>query len=210
VVGVTTVAARLLRQARDHAGLTQAELARRSGTSQSAISAYEAGRKDPTASTLARLLAGAGIRLAVERPPADMREFLRTNGAALPPRDTLVACGSRIARGEDASFVVREFLDGDALAERVVGSAAVPPLVADEPAATGDRRVDALLGGLAEHLALRHGFARPAWCVAPTRFLDAWWFPHARRAFDAIAVRDAPAAFRRRGVFLHPSSLERV
>lgn len=38
-------------------------MARRAGTSQPVISAYEHGRRDPTISTLRRLLAAAGARL---------------------------------------------------------------------------------------------------------------------------------------------------
>jgi len=73
----------------------------------------------------------------------------------------------------------------------------------------GRPAVDALLAGLAEHLAATFGHERPDWVTAPTRFLDHWWLPHGRRGFDALALRDAPAAFRRRGVMLHPSMLER-
>ena len=56
----------LLREARQHAGLTQAELARRSATRQSAVSAYETGRRGPSIPTLARLLAAAGFELRLE------------------------------------------------------------------------------------------------------------------------------------------------
>lgn len=54
-----------LRAARRRAGLTQRALAERARTSQAAIAAYEAGRKDPTAGTLVRLLAATGSRLVV-------------------------------------------------------------------------------------------------------------------------------------------------
>lgn len=54
-----------LRAARTRAGLTQAALARRAGTSQATISAYEHGRKEPSVATLARLLAATGSRLTV-------------------------------------------------------------------------------------------------------------------------------------------------
>ena len=56
----------LLRTARRDAGLTQSELARRGGTSQATLSAYESGAKVPSAETLARLLAAAGARLTTE------------------------------------------------------------------------------------------------------------------------------------------------
>ena len=54
----------LIRDARGRAGLTQAELAELSGTSQATLCAYERGGKTPSADTLARVLAAAGMRLA--------------------------------------------------------------------------------------------------------------------------------------------------
>jgi transcriptional regulator with XRE-family HTH domain len=55
-----------LRNAREKAGLSQAELATRAGTSQATISAYESGGKAPSVATLDRLLGAMGSRLAVE------------------------------------------------------------------------------------------------------------------------------------------------
>lgn len=55
---------------RRSAGLTQAELARRSGTSQATISAYEHGTKTPSSATLIRLLAATGRRLTTARGTA--------------------------------------------------------------------------------------------------------------------------------------------
>ncbi len=46
--------------------MTQAALARRAGTSQATISAYENRRKRPSLSTLSRLLAATGAQLTVE------------------------------------------------------------------------------------------------------------------------------------------------
>ena len=50
---------------RRRSGLTQADLARRAGTSQPVVSAYEHGRRDPTFGTLRRLVAAGGERLVV-------------------------------------------------------------------------------------------------------------------------------------------------
>lgn len=55
-----------IRGARRRAGLTQAELAARIGTSQATLSAYENGRKRPSVRTFERLLAATGSRLVVE------------------------------------------------------------------------------------------------------------------------------------------------
>lgn len=66
-----TVAAGLIRLARDKAGLTQSELAERAGASQQAISAYETGRKEPTLPTLQRLAAAAGFEMRIRLEPID-------------------------------------------------------------------------------------------------------------------------------------------
>jgi transcriptional regulator with XRE-family HTH domain len=54
---------RLLEHVRRRSGLTQHELARRAGTSQPVISAYERGHRDPTYGTLRRLVAAGGAEL---------------------------------------------------------------------------------------------------------------------------------------------------
>ena len=65
----------LLGLVRDSAGLTQAELARRAGTSRPTLSAYEHGRKSPTVATFARLLSEAGWELAAE-PHVSFTQYL--------------------------------------------------------------------------------------------------------------------------------------
>lgn len=56
---------RLLVRAREDAGLTQADLAARAGTSRPTLSAYEHGRKSPSLDTAARILGEAGFDLAL-------------------------------------------------------------------------------------------------------------------------------------------------
>ncbi len=53
----------LVREARTRAGLSQRELARRAGTAQSVVARIELGHTDPSAGTLAKLLAAAGFEL---------------------------------------------------------------------------------------------------------------------------------------------------
>jgi len=67
----TTVATAgaLLREARLRSGLTQAELARRAGVTQSVISAYESGRRQPALTTLASLIWSAGLEMTVTLHP---------------------------------------------------------------------------------------------------------------------------------------------
>ena len=59
----------LLESVRRRNGLTQAELARRAGTSQPVISAYERGHRDPTYGTLRRLVAAGGAELRLAAVP---------------------------------------------------------------------------------------------------------------------------------------------
>ena len=79
-------------------------------------------------------------------------------------------------------------------------------LLVSEPAGTGDERWDVFLGALAEHLAALADQAPPQW--AGRRTLRSFWFPFNTRAARADALVNAPAAFRRRGVFVAPQELE--
>ncbi|MDP4013587.1 MAG: helix-turn-helix transcriptional regulator [Candidatus Nanopelagicales bacterium] len=55
----------LIAEMRIAAGLSQAELARRSGIPRTVINAYERGRREPGATALARLAEACGQRLTV-------------------------------------------------------------------------------------------------------------------------------------------------
>lgn len=61
-----SMAGRMLRYARSRAGLTQRELAARSGVPQATIARIERGRADPRVDTLDRLLEACGFGLEVE------------------------------------------------------------------------------------------------------------------------------------------------
>lgn len=68
-------AALLLREARLRAGLSQVELASRAGVTQSMVSAYESGSRQPSWPTLARLVLATGFELDVRlrRAPSPLR-----------------------------------------------------------------------------------------------------------------------------------------
>jgi hypothetical protein len=142
------------------------------------------------------------------RPIATTSDWL----ASHPPQGdrldlTLAGLARRGASGADFQHRVREFLDEFALRpDNRARSAAV----AEEPPFTGSPRHDAYLVALAEHLATAHRFERPAWSVGPGRFLDRFWFVSNVRGFRATAIAQAPAAFRRRGIFIPERSLHRV
>jgi transcriptional regulator with XRE-family HTH domain len=56
----------LLRNARERAGLTQRQLARKARTAQSVVARIELGETSPSWSTLARLLKAAGFSLSAD------------------------------------------------------------------------------------------------------------------------------------------------
>lgn len=62
---VNVAARNILGQARTEAGLSQAALARMSGTSRPTLSAYEHDRKSPTLATATRIVAAAGFDLTI-------------------------------------------------------------------------------------------------------------------------------------------------
>jgi uncharacterized protein len=108
----------LLRTARERAGLSQSELARRGGIAQSVVSAYEAGKREPALPTLSKLIGATGHTLTVhlERsdpsvrglPDTPLGRRVRQHRQAL--LDAVAEAGGRnlrvfgsVARGEDHS-----------------------------------------------------------------------------------------------------------
>ena len=65
--------ARTFIAARTRAGMTQAEVAKRMGTTQAVIARLESGRVKPSARTLERFAAATGHRLKIEFEPARTR-----------------------------------------------------------------------------------------------------------------------------------------
>jgi predicted nucleotidyltransferase/DNA-binding XRE family transcriptional regulator len=105
----------LLRRARLGAGMPQAELAFRAGVAQSVISAYEAGRRQPSLPTLTKLIDAAGSDLVVDirqQPPQLSRLSGPVGRHVRRKRRALVAAAAAhevtnlrvfgsVARGED-------------------------------------------------------------------------------------------------------------
>jgi uncharacterized protein len=108
-------AAGLLRQARQRAGMSQVELAARAGVTQSVISAYESGHRQPSLLTLAALIEATGFELAtaVRRQPRRLKSLSGPVGQRVRQRrrDLVAAAAAHgvsglrvfgsVARGED-------------------------------------------------------------------------------------------------------------
>ena len=67
----------LVREARRRAGLTQAELAARAETTQSAIARLESGRTSPSLEQVERLMRLCGFQLIVELAPYDDSDIVQ-------------------------------------------------------------------------------------------------------------------------------------
>ncbi|MFN2452436.1 MAG: helix-turn-helix domain-containing protein [Candidatus Dormibacteria bacterium] len=183
-------AAERVRSRRLAAGLSQRELARRAGTSSATMSRYESGAIDPSTGTLDRILQACLPRrrrwpsLAL-LAPALARTLAETNSTT-------------------AWRLVGELLDDQAAA----GDRDTELAVAEPPDPTGDRRVDALMGALAEHLCAGRNLAPPGWAQVVVEATP-WWFV-AGRPYAALALRESPPSFARRGIFITAGALERV
>lgn len=66
----------LIREARRRAGLSQAELAARLGTSQAAVARWETGRTAPSFETVVRAIRGCGLDLVVGLGPYDDHNYV--------------------------------------------------------------------------------------------------------------------------------------
>jgi uncharacterized protein len=116
VTGTFTAGA-LLRQARQNAGISQKELAARAGVTQSVISAYESGHRQPSLPTLAALVEAAGGELVagVRRQPRRLSRLSGPVGRRVRrQRQDMVAAAAAhgvsglrvfgsVARGEDSA-----------------------------------------------------------------------------------------------------------
>jgi hypothetical protein len=140
-------------------------------------------------------------------PLTNRSEWLAANPPDSRLTATLAGVSERVRGGEDFRHAVREFLDEFALRGN---DRSRTESISARPEPTGEPRYDAYLGALAEHLASVHALERPQWSLDSDRFLQSFWFVSEVPGFRAIAIAQAPAAFRRRGVFIPERSLHRV
>lgn len=98
----------IIREARERAGLTQRELAARAEKAQSEIAKIERGRRDPTVSTLERLVRAAGFDLKIQLVPRDDHdEQLMRAMLELTPEERLVSLEDQLELLAEARIVDR-------------------------------------------------------------------------------------------------------
>ncbi len=97
-----SAAARLLRETRLRSGLTQAQLAARMGTTQSAIARMERAGANPTVGWLDRAMRAMGRHIELTSRASDVDESLIASNLALTPAE-------RVARFQRAYRTARAF-----------------------------------------------------------------------------------------------------
>jgi transcriptional regulator with XRE-family HTH domain len=93
--------ARIIREARLRAGLTQAELAERSGRDRTVVARWEQGVVAPSVDTLAELVEACGFELPLELIPLDANlEASVADRAPLSPERRIDHMLDSLKRGE--------------------------------------------------------------------------------------------------------------
>jgi len=191
-----SVAADLIRQSRQAKGLTQRDLAARVGLPQSTVAAIEAGRRDPSSTTLARHLRSTGHRLIT---------VATTGGTAAEAAEEIAV--ALAAGNESGAFRSLIQLCDDLAAEqgpiRLALTLTAAPLI-------GDRRYDAFIAAAAEHYLAVEDLPAPSWTSQPERFARPIWFVAGIPGYEADAYRTAPISFVRHGVLVNASELSSV
>lgn len=140
------------------------------------------------------------------REPADAPSL----SSYLPARPrhpvTLADTAQRLGEGATLREGVADFLDDLRFARDTDD---VTHRIRREPRAL-DPHADAYLAAVAEHVAASHDLPAPEWVRHGGRFLDHFWWPSTASALRARALVESPAAFRRRGIFIGRTTLQRV
>jgi hypothetical protein len=124
--------------------------------------------------------------------------------------NTLAEAVERIQAGSARDVVLAEFVDSFDLAKTDQDRYAS---IEGEPTLTGDSRLDALVGAIAEYLAKQRRLGRvPHWVCHPARRLDRPWFT-ATNPTDAMReylTFSSPAEFASRNIFTEERPLRRA
>lgn len=184
----------LARSARAASGLTQSELALRSGIAGSSLSLIEHGKREPTVATLDALLrATRHIAVCVPTVRSDAAHIASDIGAA-------------VVNGNDA-LAFRRFLQlADNL--RLEHGATRVGLALTEPAPTSSDRWDAAIAALCEFRLRDAALPIPEWIDKREGDPNSAWSP---RTSDYDIPPDparVPDEFLRRGILIEAETLE--
>jgi hypothetical protein len=124
--------------------------------------------------------------------------------------NTLADAVESIQAGSPRDIVLAEFVDTFDLAGTDQDRYAS---IEREPGLTGDDRLDALVGAIAEYLAKQRRLGRvPSWVCHPARRLDSPWFTAAAPsdAMREYLTFSSPAEFASRNIFTEERPLRRA
>lgn len=123
---------------------------------------------------------------------------------------TLHEVASRVAGGESFRFELADFLDEfrQASESAVDALAETPPLLAGK--VENGSRCDCFLAAMAETLARRNGWQTPDWAFDAERSLAEPHFDFSTREGRLFLLKDSPAAFKSRNLFVTAAVLDRV
>jgi transcriptional regulator with XRE-family HTH domain len=186
-----------LRRRRREAGLTAAQVARVTGTSETNIAAYERGDKVPGPPTLERIL---------DAIDAGSESRIYVNGLITTPEASAAIRYGLRHRWTDRELlrIVREQRSNAKWVSRPVDQ----KVFFAHPSTTGDKRWDALIAGSVEDLTARFDSLPPGWTKGVR--LDGEWFVADDFAFNDYLRAHSPESFRSRGVMIDPEALESV
>jgi hypothetical protein len=127
-------------------------------------------------------------------------------------RDTAVRLSVSLREGDSDDTLLRHVVQASDDFRALTDDAARVAFLG-EPDTTGDTRFDALLAGLAVHLAREAGMGTtPTWTRDPGRYVEPiWWFGLPEGSgLQAFTYQRTPSCFRARGVMFNVDNLASV
>lgn len=185
-----------LKSARQSAGISQSEIARRTSLYQANISEIENGFTNPNLSTVEEYLSALGLKLIpVSRSIPSIQEFALEISLALSQRKPERAFRLLIEFVNQAKKLSRdEFLFATSL----------------KPTNTGDERYDALLAATVEYLHSDRKLPRPNWVTAGRYKLREPWIVDKYATKSDNLERITPRQFLDRNILISPAELASV
>jgi transcriptional regulator with XRE-family HTH domain len=200
-------ASAILRQLRRDSGLTQRELAAKSGVPQSTVAEIEVGQREPSLTLLSRIAESAGQSIAIRLAPLLRHSAIATANTI---KDRLYGdpgAGLSLDIREDGAL--RAVIDlKDAL--RRSSNEGFDALTNQAPGIVGDTRWDAFLAAIVEDEAARKGISPPRWTNDLHRFNRPFWYLSKNPRFHTWEIANSPGALVRHGVFAAEEELESV
>lgn len=205
---------------RKELGLTQAQVARLLGTKQSNISAYEKEVLKPGSVVEQRFAALLDLQInsqycscgvaTIASNAVEMKDFLLNSGVHPSGIQAPESESARMHWETDVFRFMIELSDQFSALTLIEDQA----LFMTEPAPTGNRDIDALYAGIAEHLTKRSQLARvPSWVNNRLRANSPAWFPglpDRESVLHREAIANGIPALRSRGIYVSRRNLESV